>query len=94
MYTFPNTLPFALGQTVITKAARESLYPDDILMGLRRHAARDWGEVDSQDWTENDCSLQNGLRLISAYRDRAGNKFWVVTEADRRATTVLLPEDY
>jgi hypothetical protein len=61
---------------------------------LQRHAAGDWGEVDAHDKAENEYSLQQGFRLLSAYRLADGTKIWIITEADRSATTLLLPEEY
>jgi len=85
---------FPLGQVVITANARDKVHPADVMIGLRRHAAGDWGDLDEHDRQENEVSLAQGFRLLSAYKDRSGTKFWVVTEADRSATTILLPEDY
>ncbi len=48
----------------------------------------------TEDWAENDLSLKEGYRLLSVYRDRNQVKFWIITEADRSSTCVLLPEDY
>ncbi|PWU19887.1 MAG: hypothetical protein C5B50_05505 [Verrucomicrobia bacterium] len=87
-----NTFP--LGQTVITSNALRELNPEDTYSGLQRHARGDWGEVCPEDAEMNDLSLRDGNRLLSAYRDRNGTRFWIITEADRSATTVLLPEDY
>ena len=61
---------------------------------LRRHVAGDWGDLDEADRQENEKSLKNGFRLLSAYRSITGIRFWIITEADRSLTTVLLPEDY
>lgn len=88
----PSTFP--LGHTVITPNARDSLHPEDVLLALSRHAAGDWGDVGDEDRAENEGAVGKELRLFSVYHDRAGIKFWVITEADRSATTVLLPEDY
>jgi hypothetical protein len=85
---------FALGRTVITPNALRCLHPEDVLASMLRHAAGDWGDCCQEDRDENELSLQEGLRLLSVYRDRSGTKFWIITEADRSATTVLLPEDY
>ena len=49
---------------------------------------------DASDWEENEASLSEGFRLLSVYRSREGERFWVITEADRSATTVLLPDEY
>ena len=85
---------FALGQIVITPNALEQLNPADVNASLRRHAFGDWGELDPGDVQENEVSLKEGFRLLSAYKDRNGTKFWIITEADRSATTLLLPEEY
>jgi len=85
---------FALGRTVITPNALECLHPEDVLAAMVRHATGDWGDCCQEDRDENELSLQEGLRLLSIYHDRSGKKFWIITEADRSATTVLLPEDY
>jgi hypothetical protein len=65
--------------------------PDEF---LGRHEAGDWGEVCPEDWAENDLSLREGFRLLSAYTLKTGVKIWVITEADRSVTTILLPEEY
>lgn len=90
----PNPPPLPLGQTVATPAALGVLSRTDIVTALRRHAAGDWGEVDDEDRAANDDALTTGGRLLSVYRSANGTAFWVVTEADRSVTTVLLPEDY
>jgi hypothetical protein len=64
------------------------------MTALARHAGCDWGDCGAADWAENDFSVDKYLRLFSVYHDRNGTKFWIITEADRSATTVLLPEDY
>jgi len=61
---------------------------------LVRHIAGDWGDVDEHDYRENELSLIQGFRLLSAYTLKTGTKIWIITEADRSATTVLLPEEY
>lgn len=83
-----------LGQAVITRNAMESLHPEDVLGAMRKHAAGDWGDCCPEDWEANNQALRDGSRLFSVYHDRTGAKFWIITEADRSATTVLLPEDY
>ncbi len=90
----PPTLPVPLGQTVATPAALGVLTRPDVVAALRRHAAGDWGDVDDDDRAANDDAVRTGGRLLSAYRAANGTTFWVVTEADRSVTTVLLPEDY
>lgn len=61
---------------------------------LRRHAAGDWGAVCPEDARENDRALAAGNRLLSAYFTLREVKLWIITEADRSVTTILLPEDY
>ena len=84
----------ALGQTVITPGAIATLATTDVLNSLARHAAGDWGDVCGEDRLANDEALRTGARLLSAYRDCEGVKFWIITEADRSVTTILLPEEY
>ena len=91
---FVSSSKFSLGQTVITANALETLNSEDVAKALRRHAGGDWGEVCADDAAENELSLKEGFRLLSAYTDRQGVKFWIITEADRSYSTVLLPEDY
>jgi len=61
---------------------------------LRRHAFGDWGHASPEDALANDQALTDEARIISIYEDCRGTRFWVVTEADRSATTILLPQDY
>lgn len=90
----PNLLPVPLGQIVATPAALGVLTQPDIVAALRRHASGDWGDVDAEDRAANDDALQDGTRLLSVYQSASGTTFWVITEADRSVTTVLLPDDY
>ncbi len=85
---------FAMGRIVITRGAAESLVEVDVHASLCRHAQGDWGDVDEEDWTANDQSLEGDGRLLSVYRDESEVKFWIITEGDRSATTILLPEEY
>ena len=83
-----------LGQTVITPNAQNTLQPEDIQEALARHQRGDWGDCGKEDAAENDFALGKRLRLFSVYHDRKGTKFWIITEADRSSTCILLPEDY
>ena len=78
---------------VITPNALEKLNSDDVLNALNRHVVGDWGDLEDEDRQTNDEALQSGCRLLSAYRSDS-TKFWIITEASREVTTVLLPEDY
>src|SRR5207237_10653625 len=87
---------FTLGQTFSTPGAEEAL----LIAGqteiefLRRHMSKDWGELSDEDVRENELSLEKGFRLLSAYRTVKGQKLWIITEADRSATRILLPSEY
>jgi hypothetical protein len=85
---------FSLGQLVATPGALGALSQDDILTAVARHSSGDWGDLDAEDRQENEFSLGQRLRLFSVYHSAGGVKFYVITEADRSVTTVLLPEEY
>ena len=87
---------FPLGQIVATPGALAALEraqqaPTSF---LARHASGDWGELEPADVAENQYSIAHGFRLLSSYQTNAGEKLWIITEADRSATTLLLPEEY
>ena len=83
-----------IGVLAITTRVSSQIQEDDLFDSFVRHLAGDWGEVDDEDREANDSALETGCRLVSAYFDRYGSKFWIITEADRSATTILLPEEY
>jgi hypothetical protein len=85
---------FELGKIVITRNAQDTLVPQSVPIALKRHSNCDWGEVDDEDKAANNQALKDGSRLLSAYLDHNNVKFWIITEADRSVTTILLPEDY
>jgi hypothetical protein len=89
-------MKFEPGRIVSTPGALRAMEEagDNPASFLVRHLAGDWGELDAQDIRENEFALEHGLRLLSAYRLSNGAKLWVITEADRSATTFLLPEEY
>lgn len=87
---------FELGRIVATPGALAALEralqkPQEF---IDRHVAGDWGEVPQEDKVENEVSLLNGYRLLSAYRTAMGERLWILTEADRSLTTILLPQEY
>jgi hypothetical protein len=87
---------FPLGRLVATPGALDALdqsgqSPADF---LSRHVRGDWGEVCDEDKHQNDEALVNGARLLSAYKTLREVKFWIITEADRSSTCILLPEEY
>ena len=87
---------FPLGQIVATPGALSALTEagDSPTSFLRRHVVGDWGELDEDDRRENERSVSAGCRLLSAYTTSIGIRLWIITEADRSATTLLLPEEY
>lgn len=91
--TFPR---FRMGRLFITPGALEALdeakqSPDEF---IRRHHRGDWGELCDDDKRENEFSLAHGFRLLSAYSTKLGVRLWVVTEANRSSSTLLLPSEY
>jgi len=90
------TMRFPLGQVVATPGALRAIEaagqsPEEF---IRRHAAGDWGELSEDDRLENERSLVDDCRLLSAYSLADGTRIWIITEADRSATTLLLPDEY
>ena len=90
------TTLFPLGQVVATKGALAALKNADQSATdfLARHARGDWGETGEEDTNENELSLREGHRLMSVYTLKGGQKLWIITEADRSVTTLLLPLEY
>jgi hypothetical protein len=92
----PISIPatrFPLGRIVMTANASGQLNAVEVEKGLRRHASGDWGELCPEDAHENELSLKEGFRLHSVF-GTGERRFWIITEADRSVTTVLMPEDY
>jgi hypothetical protein len=87
---------FPLGRVVATPGALRVLEEanQNAFEFLAKHQAGDWGELCEEDIRENEFSVLNGFRILSAHRTRNNTKIWVITEADRSATTLLLPEEY
>jgi hypothetical protein len=87
---------FEMGRVVATPKALETLgrssqSPDEF---LRLHALGEWGDLDAHDAEANRTALLEGGRILSSYETRLGDELWVITEADRSSTCVLLPEEY
>lgn len=87
---------FGLGMVVATPGALEVLgdlgvSPTEL---LERHASGDWGAVPPEDARENEYALGRGLRVLSSYPLPNGERVWVITEADRSSTCILLPSEY
>lgn len=87
---------FPLGQVLITPgalAACEATAEEPMLFVLR-HVQGDWGELSTEDVQANETALLSGLRLLSAYTLKDKTRIWIITEADRSLTTILLPQEY
>lgn len=87
---------FQLGQLVATPGAIDALQTAGMHWQqlLDRHVAGDWGDVCDEDKQSNDRDLKEGNRLLSAYEIGDDTKVWIITEADRSVTTILLPDEY
>jgi hypothetical protein len=87
---------FNLGQTVATPGALAAFTVNEQtpIAFLYRHISGDWGNLDPEDRAANDRALDVGERILSAYELADGTRIWIITEADRSSTCVLLPEEY
>jgi hypothetical protein len=87
---------FSLGRIVATPCALNALEEagQDPATLISRHVTGDWGGLDEHDRTENEFSVEHGLRVLSAYTLPTGIRIWIITEADRITTTLLLPSEY
>ena len=85
---------FPLGKLVITRGVADGGFAlDELLKLIHHHVTGDFGEIDEEDRQENLLSIKQGFRIMSAYTLN-DTKLWVITEADRRVTTILLPDEY
>jgi ABC-type enterochelin transport system ATPase subunit len=91
-----NGPKFLIGRLVATPGALGALgkAKQGVLALIARHVKGDWGEVCAEDAKANDWSVENEARILSAYTLPNGVKVWIITEADRSSTCVLLPEEY
>lgn len=91
---------FELGKEFMTRGvsdqvAQNAYFARFVLESLRRHARGDWGDLCLEDKKNNDLALGKGnLRIFSAYETKGLPKIWIITEADRSATTILFPDEY
>ncbi len=85
---------FRLGRILATPGVLGSVPEAEMLDAIARHSVGDWGNVVDDDRQANEDALRDGARLLSVYVTGAGTRFWVMTEADRCSTTVLLPDEY
>ena len=87
---------FKLGQIVATPGALEALQDSkqDAMYFLQKHLSLDPGELSEEDQEENRLALREGFRIFSAYKTKLGVKLWIITEADRSSTCILLTDEY
>lgn len=85
---------FPLGKLVCTPGIKAQVLLAEVAQALERHSQGDWGDCAPKDQRANDLALENGSRLFSVYHTANGTKFWIITEADRASTCVLLPSEY
>jgi len=87
---------FELGKLLATPGSNAAMMEagQDPLELVQRHVTGDWSELDEHDQAENQFSIKHDLRILSAYTLSTGVKMWIITEADRSATTFLLPQEY
>lgn len=92
----PNNPLFKLGQVLVTPGASEVLRASgqSLWVYLARHLRGDWGDLSTEDKRLNDEAVKDGSRILSSYTAATGAKLWVITKADRSATTILLPDEY
>ena len=94
--------PFHLGCVLITPGAKNGIPQWRVMECLNRHLKGDWGKICEEDAEENNIATQEGYRILSAYaidptlpaKSHGDNCFWIITEANRESTTILLPEEY
>ena len=87
---------FALGRVVATPGALSALQAagQSHLPFISRHVSGDWGNLDAHDCAENVTAVYSGQRILSAYVTAKGTRLWIITEADRSVTILLLPSEY
>ncbi len=96
MNSLPTIPLFAAGQIVATPGALALLEQANKtpFEFLSRHLRGDWGNLCQDDKTENELSLKHGFRLMSSYQVTGPENLWIITEADRSVTTLILPSEY
>ncbi|MCC6443767.1 MAG: hypothetical protein IT210_09975 [Armatimonadetes bacterium] len=87
---------FPLGKLVVTRSALEAVQQagNTPWEFLDKHQNADWGELEEFDWHENNDALLKGKQIRSSYMTASGQRIWIITEADRSQTTMLLPTEY
>lgn len=89
-----KVVKFSLGQIFCTPGIFSEVSLDAVTLALMRHQTGDWGDICEEDAQENELALEQGFRLLSVYHSENKIRFWIITEADRSVTTILLPNEY
>ncbi len=91
-----SSVLFPLGEVYLTIGAREALEESNQTPNefLAKHQSGNYGDICKDDWEENDLSLKEGFRILSSYKTSKDVKLWLITEADRSSSCLLLPEEY
>jgi len=89
-----STMKFPLGAVLATPGVLGLVTPADMQAAIARHIVGDWGDVTPEDAESNEDALRLGNRILSVYKNSAETVLWIITEADRSATTLLLPDEY
>lgn len=91
-----NPFPFRLGTCVGTPGAHDAFVEagDSPFPLLMAHSHGQWGDVPAEDAKQNEFAVRNGERIMSSYALSSGVRVWIITEADRSVTTILLPSEY
>lgn len=85
---------FELGRLVATQGAMEEIPEQDMMFCVGLHHNGMWGDIPEADKQENELAIKEDYRILSSYKAKTGKQFWIITEADRSYTTVMLPEEY
>ncbi|MFC1930687.1 hypothetical protein ACFLXJ_00535 [Chloroflexota bacterium] len=93
------TVAINMGRLLMTRGVNDLVAEDEafakfVMSSLTRHQRGDWGNLTDEDKQENELSLKEGYRLLSAYESEGLPKIWIITEADRSTTTILFPDEY
>ncbi|MFC2042223.1 hypothetical protein ACFLTV_01805 [Chloroflexota bacterium] len=93
------TVAINMGRLLMTRGVNDLVAEDEafakfVTDSLARHRRGDWGNLTDEDIQENELSLKEGYRLLSAYESEGLPKIWIITEADRSATNILFPDEY
>jgi hypothetical protein len=94
--SIPQPARFQAGQLLMTAGIKDLVVKEklNLIPYVVRHLNGDWGDIPAEDARANQAALRDGDRLLSAYQVTSEARVWIITESDRSATTVLLPEEY